>query len=276
MPIIIATITFKKYFGMKKKVLFLTIILSIFSINIVNGQGWKKFRNVLKKEFNGLTPYSIPDVNYSPGSVLLIYSKNEQLYASRALQFPTLTLQPPSPIPSTKIVKVSQISFDVNADSQIIPNELTEVAKLGYDSKSTFNFGMKKAQKHQIEIGPLELLINNLDITNTKDKLLLEKLTNENCVVVAQALFVNGMTFSFKRQNKINADIKANITKAATNANLKLNILNDYEFTLESDTSIYYAFDIYHKNTDQLKKLYEDKKKIVELKQKKEDNIADV
>ncbi|GEM_PF-2731210 len=254
---------------MNSKILILLVV--ILTANFSFAQGWKKYRNILKKEFKGLTPFSIPDINYSPGTVLLIYNKNEQIFSPQVEAFPKLEQLPPSPIPVFGMNKIKKIKFDVNSTTEILPGSISMIANIGLDSKSNYNFEMKNAEKHQVSINSLQTLIHELDINNISDRNLLEELLKDECVIISQGLLVKGLSFTFSRQNDLNSTVKSEIIKIATDADLKLNFINDKKFIIESDTSLYYAFDIYRKNVEELQRLYSDKIKIANLKNKSND-----
>lgn len=247
---------------MKLNILFIVFLLLLSESGIA--QGWRKYRKVLKREFNGLTPFSIPDNNYSPGTVLLVYKRNEHLFETQKNAFPDL--QPViSNVPTLKIEKVKKIEFDFNIEPQIIPGEISAIASLGLDSESKYYLDMKSVQRHHIPLLELKTLIHSLDMNKIKERLLLEELLKDECVVIAQGLLIDGMTFTFKRKRKYNPTIKSKIEQAASDAGLDLKIINNYKFSITTDAALYYAYDIYAKDMDELRRLYRDKMSILQL-----------
>jgi hypothetical protein len=217
-------------------------------------QGWKKFKKVLQKEFDGHRPFNLPDVHYAPGTVMLVYNRNEQIYSTAASSFPSLTMKPPSPLPGHKIVKIKEITFSAAAESNLIPGYLSAVARMGLDVGAGFNLEIKHAEKHQIEIADLELLLLSLNYGDPRDRLLLDKLTGDaRCIIITQALLFEGVTFTFHRKTRFDYDTRAQLLDAARDACVKLTILNDYQFTLTADAPLYYAYDFYRKSPELMK-----------------------
>lgn len=231
-------------------------------------QGWKKFRKVLRKEFDGHRPFTLPDVHYAPGTVLLVYNRNEQIYAAPSSAFPGLKMKTPSPLPGHKIIKIKEINFSAAAESNLIPGHLSAVARAGLDAETMFNLEIKHAEKHQIEIADLEVKLLMLNCSDPRERLLIEKLTGDDrCVIVTQALLFDGVTFTFNRKTRLDNSARAELFDAARDACVTLSIVNDYQFTLTSETALYYAYDFYRKNPTLLKNLSDLSRERIAVKQ---------
>lgn len=247
--------------------LFLPIlILFIFE---ADAQGWKQFRKMLKKEFDGHRPFTLPDINYEPGTIILVYRKNEQIYATQECAFPELQSKEPSPLPSHKIIKIKDITFNANTESHLMPRYISAVAKIGIDNRSDFNLEIKHAEKHQIEVADLEIELQKLNFDDPRDKLLLERMIGDNrCEIITQSLLFYGVTFTFRRQHRMEAELKVELQKAADETGVTLTFLSDTEFSLSSDTPLFYAYDVYRQNNSQIRDLYVEKQQELLLRKR--------
>lgn len=238
-------------------------------------QGYDEYRKTIKNDLK-LMPFVIPTATYGPGTILSIKKEGwlwlkkiaiENLYSTKDEVFPNAQITEPSPVPLTVITKIKSISFDIDLEKKKdnVPGELKNILGISFNNGMRYNFILQNAETIDIPELKLEEAIRSLNPKLDRDALILDKLMEENSVIVAKVLKVKGFSFNFANSTKLVTNVQVEIKKETDKLGFKYSFLDSNSFSISSDDTLFIAYSTYSKNAAEIRKMIKNKKAIDSL-----------
>ncbi|MBL7995459.1 hypothetical protein JNM05_08805 [bacterium] len=261
---------------MKKFNFLLLLFLMYPGLITTQNSAWTEYKKLISGLYK-LTPYPLPNDKDGPCTLLRIerdiwwrfWNRGierfvDNLNNSFNLPFDTVNV-PRLDVYSSEL---SKLSFNLSGNSeaiQLLPKDISYVVSLSLSKNIEMKWQVDDARMIRVSENKLKEKILSLDPSNLSDEVILKSLMSTKTLIVTGTLYITSFKYIFNTQSEIENSLDIEMQNKAVQLNVSYTKISNKQFVMSSEIPMNVAYYAWSKNENEIKKMYDNKKRISEL-----------